>query len=138
QFREGQDVKAGDVLAQIDPEPFKSVVQQTEAKKAQDEALLENARVELRRDASLLESKIVSQEIYDAQQAQVRQLEAAVKSDEASAQSARIQLGYTTITAPIDGRAGIRLIDEGNVIRTGDSNGIVTLIQLRPISMIFT
>jgi multidrug efflux system membrane fusion protein len=137
-FREGQDVRAGDLLAQLDAAPFKSMVLQAEGKKAQDEAQLENARIELKRNATLLANKIVSQEVYDAAEAQVRQLEAAVKADEAAVESARVQLAYTTIQAPIDGRTGIRLVDEGNVIRSGDSNGIVVLTQLRPISLMFT
>jgi multidrug efflux system membrane fusion protein len=137
-FQEGQDVRASEVLAQIDPDPFRTLVEQAEGKKAQDEAQLENAKLELKRNAELLASKIVSQEVYDAAQAQVRQLNAAVQADQAAIDSAKVQLAYTTITAPIDGRTGIRMVDVGNVIRSGDSNGIVVLTQLRPISVLFT
>lgn len=137
-FEEGQDVHAGDVLAQIDPDPFKTQVAQAEGKKAQDEAQAENAKIELKRNDALLKSKIVSQEVYDAAEAQVRQLEAAVKADQAAIDSAKVQLAYTTITAPIDGRTGLRTVDAGNVIRAADSNGVVVLTQLRPISVVFT
>src|SRR5437016_1035793 len=137
-FQEGQDVHAGDVLAQIDPEPFKTQVAQLEAKKAQDEAQLAFAQTELKRNADLLATKIVSQEAYDTQKAQVNQFEAAVKADQAAIDNSRVQLNYTRITAPIDGRVGIRLVDEGNMIRGGTSNGIVVLTQLRPISLVFT
>src|SRR5437588_3856885 len=137
-FDEGQDVHAGDVLAQIDPDPFRTQVAQAEGKKAQDEAQLQNAKIELKRNDELLKSKIVSQEVYDAAQATVRQLDAAVKADQAAIDSAKVQLAYTTIAAPIDGRTGIRSVDLGNVIRAADSNGIVVLTQLRPISVIFT
>ena len=137
-FREGEDVRAGDLLAQIDPDPLRTQVEQAEAKKAQDEAQLAFARVELKRDADLLATKIVSQEVYDTQNAQVNQLAAAVKADEAAIDSARVQLNFTRITAPIDGRTGIRLVDAGNIIHAGASNGIVVLTQLRPISVLFT
>jgi len=137
-FREGEDVRAGDLLAQIDPDPLRTQVEQAEAKKAQDEAQLAFARVELKRDADLLATKIVSQEVYDTQNAQVNQLAAAVKADEAAIDSARVQLNFTRITAPIDGRTGIRLVDAGNIIHAGASNGIVVLTQLRPISVVFT
>jgi multidrug efflux system membrane fusion protein len=137
-FKEGQDVKAGDLLAQIDPDPFRTQVEQLEAKKTQDEAQLSFARVELKRNADLLAQKIVSQEVYDTQKAQVDQLVALVKSDQAAIDNARVQLDYTTIEAPISGRTGIRFVDEGNIIHSGDSNGIVILTQLKPISVIFT
>jgi len=137
-FQEGQDVRAGDVLAEIDPAPFQTQVAQAKAKKAQDVAQLDFARVELKRDAILLATNIVTQEVYDTQKAQVEQFEAAVQADQAAMDSAQVQLNYTTVTAPIDGRTGIRLVDQGNIIRAGDSNGIVVLTQLRPISVVFT
>jgi multidrug efflux system membrane fusion protein len=137
-FEEGQDVQAGQLLAQIDPAPFQTQVEQAEAKKAQDEAQLTNAVVELKRDDALLASKIVAQDVYDAQQATVKQLAAAVQADQAAIDSARVQLNYTTINAPIQGRTGIRLVDVGNIIRAADSNGIVVLTQLRPIAILFT
>lgn len=137
-FTEGQDVKAGDVLAQIDPDPFRTQVEQAEAKKKQDEAQLGFAKVELKRNADLLAQKIVSQEVYDTQKAQVDQLDALVKADQAAIDNAQVQLNYTTVTAPITGRTGIRFVDEGNIIHAADSNGIVVLTQLKPISVIFT
>jgi len=137
-FKEGQDVRAGELLAQIDPDPFRTQVEQFEAKKAQDEAQLRFARVELKRNADLLAQKIVSQEVYDTQKAQVDQLEALVKSDQATIDNAKVQLDYTTIEAPISGRTGIRFVDEGNIIHSGDSNGIVILTQLKPITVLFT
>ena len=137
-FKEGQDVQAGDLLAQIDPDPFRTQVDQLEAKKAQDEAQLSFARVELKRNADLLAQKIVSQEVYDTQKAQVDQTVALVKSDQAAIDNAKVQLNYTTIQAPISGRTGIRFVDEGNIIHSGDSNGIVILTQLKPISVVFT
>src|ERR1051326_5894476 len=104
-FAEGQEVHAGDLLAQIDPAPFKTQVAQAEAKKLQDEAQLENANIDLRRNAVLLTNKIVAPEVYDTAKALVRQLEAGVKADEAAIDNANVQLAYTTIKAPIDGRA---------------------------------
>lgn len=137
-FTEGQDVKAGELLAEIDPDPFRTQVEQMEAKKAQDEAQLAFARVELKRNADLLAAKIASQEVFDTQKAQVDQLVALVKSDQAAIDNAKVQLNYTTIEAPISGRTGIRFVDEGNIIHSGDSNGIVVLTQLKPISVVFT
>ena len=137
-FQEGQDVKAGDLIAQIDPDPFRTQVEQAEAKKASDEAQLENARVDLKRNAALLNEKIVAQEVYDTQKALVNQLEAAVKADQAAIDNAKVQLAYTTIAAPIEGRTGLRMVDVGNIIRSSDSNGIVVLTQLHPIYVVFT
>ncbi len=137
-FEEGQDVKAGDLLAQVDPAPFQAQLDQNVAKKAADEAQLSVARINFARDADLLASKILSQQDYDAQKALVNQLQAAVQADQAAIDSARVQLGYTTITAPIDGRTGIRMVDQGNIVHANDSNGIVVLTQLRPISVVFT
>jgi multidrug efflux system membrane fusion protein len=137
-FVEGQDVKAGDLLAKIDPAPFQAVLDQNTAKKAQDEAQLAIAKLTLKRDADLLSGKILSQQDYDSQEAQVKQFQAAVDADAAAISSAKVQLGYTTITAPIDGRTGIRQVDQGNIVRANDSNGLVVLAQLRPISVVFT
>jgi membrane fusion protein, multidrug efflux system len=138
-FTEGQEVHAGDLLAQIDPAPFETQVQQAQAKQAQDEAQLENAKVDLTRNEKLLASKIVSQEVYDTAKALVNQLGAAVKADEAAVANAQVQLGYTKIAAPIDGLTGLRLVDVGNMIRSSsDSNGVVSLTQVHPISVVFT
>jgi multidrug efflux system membrane fusion protein len=138
EFTEGQEVKQGDRLAQIDPEPFRIQLQQAEARKRQDEAQLANARAELRREATLLADKIDSQEAYDTQAAQVDQLVATVAADQAAIETAKLQLEWTTVTSPISGRTGIRLVDQGNLVHAGDSNGLVVITQQRPISVVFT
>jgi multidrug efflux system membrane fusion protein len=137
-FTEGQDVKAGDVLAQIDPDPFLAQLEQVEAKKAQDEAQLANARLDLQRDADQLTAKIVAQQIYDTQKTLVDQLASQVKADQAAVDSAKVQLNYTKIVSPIDGRTGIRLVDQGNIVHATDPNGLVVVTQLKPISVLFT
>src|SRR6266700_1306609 len=137
-FVEGQEVHVGDLLAQIDPEPYRTQVEQAEGKKGQDEAQLANARVELKRDAELLAASIVSQQVYETQKAMVDQFDAAVKADQAAIDSAKVQLQYTTIVSPIDGRTGIRLVDQGNIVHANDATGLVVINQLRPISVVFT
>ena len=137
-FVEGQDVHAGDLLAQVDPDPFRTQLEQTEAKKAQDEAQLANARVDLQRNADLIAQKIATQQTYDTQKALVDQLEATVKADQAAIDSARVQLDYATIASPIDGRTGIRQVDQGNIVHANDANGLVVITQLHPISVVFT
>jgi len=137
-FVEGQEVRAGELLAQIDPAPYRTQVEQAEGKKGQDEAQLANARVELKRDADLLAASIVSQQVYDTQKALVDQFEAAVKADQAAIDSAKVQLQYTTVVSPIDGRTGIRLVDQGNIVHANDATGLVVITQLRPISVVFT
>lgn len=137
-FVEGQDVHAGDLLAQIDPDPFRTQLEQTEAKKAQDESQLANARVDLQRNADLIAQKIATQQAYDTQKALVAQQEATVKADQAAIDSAKVQLGYATITSPLDGRTGIRQVDQGNIVHATDANGLVVITQLHPISVVFT
>ena len=137
-FVEGQDVRAGDLLAQIDPAPFRTQMEQAAAKKGQDEAQLANAQVDLKRYAGMLANEGVTQQIYDTQKALVTQLQAAVKADQAAIESARVQLDYATITSPIDGRTGLRLVDQGNIVHANDANGLVVITQLRPISVVFT
>ena len=137
-FTEGHDVKAGDLLAQIDPAPFQAQLDQSIAKKAQDEAQLSIARITLKRDAELLEGRVLAQQDYDTQLALVNQLEATVKGDQAAIDNARVQLDYTTITSPLAGRTGIRQVDQGNIVHENDSNGIVVVTQMRPISVLFT
>lgn len=137
-FREGQDVHAGDLLAQIDPAPFQAQLDQALAKRGQDEAQLNLQRVELKREAALLAAKIDSQDAYDQVAAQVTALEAAVNADQAAIESANVQLGYTRITSPIEGRVGIQLVDVGNIVHASDATGLVVLTQLRPIEVIFT
>jgi membrane fusion protein, multidrug efflux system len=137
-FVEGQDVRAGDLLAQIDPAPFRAALEQVTAKKGQDEAQLANAQVDLKRYADLLSNEGVTQQQYDTQKALVNQLEATVKADQAAIESAKVLLAYTTILSPIDGRTGIRQVDQGNIVHANDNNGLVVITQLRPISVVFT
>ena len=137
-FKEGQDVKRGQVLARIDPTTFQAQLDQAVAKKAQDEATLSNARLDFERYQRLVESNSVARQQLDTQKATVSQLEALVKLDQAAIDNVRAILQYTTIAAPIDGRTGIRQVDEGNIVRGSDPNGIVVITQLRPISILFT
>ncbi len=137
-FTEGQDVQAGDLLAQIDPDPYRTALEQTVAKKGQDEAQLANARVDLKRYADLLANEGVTQQQYDTQKSLVDQLVATVNADQAAIESAKVQLAYTTITSPIDGRTGIRQVDAGNIVHASDPNGLVVITQLKPISVVFT
>jgi multidrug efflux system membrane fusion protein len=135
-FTEGQDVHAGDLLAQIDPDPFRAQLEQAEAKKAQDEAQLANARIELERDFSA--SNAIARQVIDTQQALVNQNAAQVKADQAAIDSANVQLRYTRINSPIDGRTGVRLVDQGNIVHASDANGLVVVTQMKPISVVFT
>ena len=137
-FREGQAVRAGDVLAQIDPRPFQAALDSAMAKKAQDEALLANARLDLARYQKLVASNFASAQQADTARAEVARFQALVDQDQAAIDNARTQLDYATIRAPMDGRAGMRLVDAGNIIRPGDSAGLVVIAQLQPISVVFT
>jgi len=137
-FREGQDVRRGDVLARIDPTTYQAQYDQVVAKKAQDEATLANAKIDLERYTHLSTTNSIARQQLDTQRATVAQLEALVKLDQAVIDNARAILDYTTITAPIDGRIGIRLVDEGNIVRASDATGIVIITQIRPMSIIFT
>lgn len=137
-FQEGQDVAVGDVLARIDPRTYQAALDQAIAKKAQDQANLANAKVDLARYQKLATTAYTPAQQADTQKALVAQLEAQVQQDQAAIDTARTQLSYTTITSPIDGRTGIRLVDRGNIVRTTDTNGIVVLTTLHPISVLFT
>ena len=137
-FTEGQDVKEGDVLAQIDPRPYQASLDQAIAKKAQDDAQLSNARLVLQRDKDLIEKKVLDQQSYDTQRFLVDQMVATVQADQAALDNARTQLDYTRITAPIAGRVGVRQVDQGNIIHASDTSGLVVITQLRPISVVFT
>jgi len=137
-FREGQDVRAGDVLARIDPRPYQAALDQAEARKAQNEALLANARNDLARYTKLAQNNFTSAQQADTARAQVAQLEAQVRQDQAQIDAARTQLSYTTIIAPVAGRAGLRLVDVGNIVRPGDANGLVVITTLQPINVLFT
>src|SRR2546430_2443936 len=137
-FREGQEVRAGDVLAQIDPRPFEVLLRQAEAAKARDLAQLDTARRDFERSSSLVDRGFTTRQTYDTQKNLVAQREAAILADEAAIDNAKLQLTYARITSPLEGRTGVRLVDPGNMIRAGDSGGIVTITQLRPISVVFT
>lgn len=137
-FREGQDVQQGDVLARIDPRPYQAALDQAVAKKAQDEAQLANARLDLQRYTTLARNEGVSRQQQDTQRAQVAQFEALVQADQGAIDAARTQLSFTTIRSPIDGRVGLRLVDQGNLVRSGDATGIVTVAQVQPTAVVFT
>jgi membrane fusion protein, multidrug efflux system len=136
-FSEGRDVRAGDVLIEIDPRPFEAALNQAQANKLKDEAQLDNARLDLDRLTRLVTTNAVSKQQVDTARALVGQLDATVKADQALIDMARTQLDYTKIRSPIDGRAGTRLIDMGNMIRATDTAGIVTINQLNPIFVNF-
>jgi len=137
-FKEGQDVKKGDILAQIDPTTFKATLDQAVAKKAQDAALLANTKVDLVRYEQLAATNAINRQQADTQRALVAQYTAQVQSDQAAVESAQATLGYTDIRAPIDGRTGIRQVDVGNIIHASDSSGIVVITQIKPISVTFS
>jgi len=137
-FKEGQDVKAGDVLAEIDPAIYQAQYDQAVAKKAQDEATLANARMDLVRYQQLAVAKAGSAQQADTQKALVAQLEALVKSDQAAIDNAQATLGYTKIVAPLSGRAGLRQVDQGNIVQTSDATGVVVITQLQPIAIQFS
>lgn len=137
-FQQGRMVKQGDVLVQVDPRPYQSALTQAQSKKAQDEANLKNAQLNLDRYQSLANKDFASKQQVDTQQAMVDQLTAQISGDEAAIDNAQTQLSYTTITAPLAGRAGFRLVDLGNIVHASDQNGIVTIVQLQPISVVFT
>jgi membrane fusion protein, multidrug efflux system len=137
-FKEGEDVKKGDVLAKIDPVTYQAQLDQAVAKKAQDEAQLANAKIDLDRYEKLAATAAINKQQTDTQRALVAQNSALVQGDQAAIDNARAMLGYTTITAPLDGRTGIRMVDEGNFVRSADTNSaIVVIAQLRPISVFF-
>ena len=135
-FREGQNVKAGDVLAQIDPRTYQAAYSQAVAAKAKNEAALANAQLDVKRYKKLGDS--VARQTLDTQVSTVKELTAQLAADQAAIDSARTQLSYTTITAPISGRTGLRQIDVGNVVHQGDTNGLVVITQLQPIAMTFS
>lgn len=137
-FREGQMVKRGDLLAQIDPRPYQVQLAQAEGTMARDQALLKNAQADLERYRTLFEQDSIAKQQLDTQASVVSQYEGALKAGQAQIDSARLQLTYARITAPISGRLGLRQVDVGNIVRAGDTNGIVVLTQLQPITVVFT
>ena len=137
-FTEGQQVKKGDVLAKIDPRLFQAALDQAKAKKAQDVAQFISASKDLERSNTLVKSNITSQQIVDQQQGKVDQLRASIDADEAMIQTAQTNLDYTTITAPSDGRMGVRLVDPGNIVHANDQGALATLVLTRPSAVLFT
>ena len=136
-FKEGQDVNKGDLLARIDPTTFQAQLAQAAAKKAQDEAQLSNAKIDLERYEKLAATNAINRQQSDTQRALVNQYSALVQADQAAIENAQAMLAYTTITAPIGGRTGIRQVDEGNIVHASDATDIVVLTQLKPISVLF-
>ncbi|WP_423759575.1 MdtA/MuxA family multidrug efflux RND transporter periplasmic adaptor subunit [Burkholderia sp. NLJ2] len=137
-FQEGQIVKKGDVLAQIDPRPYQVSLENAEGTHARDSALLATARLDLKRYQTLLSQDSIASQTVDTQASLVKQYEGAVKTDQAAIDSAKLNLTYARITAPVSGRVGLRQVDPGNYVTPGDSTGIVVITQLQPMSVIFT
>jgi membrane fusion protein, multidrug efflux system len=137
-FTEGQTVHAGDLLAQIDPRPYQALIDQYTGNLQRDQAQLKNAQTNLTRYSQLGDRGWATPQLIETQQAQVGELLAAIKSDQALIDAAKVQLSYTRLTSPIDGVVGIRQIDVGNIISPSNTNGLVVVTQLHPISLIFT
>jgi multidrug efflux system membrane fusion protein len=137
-FTEGQAVHAGDLLAQIDPRPYQALIEQYTGNLERDQAQLKNAEANLTRYTTLGNKGWATPQLIETQQAQVGELQAAIKTDQALIDAAKVQLSYTRLTSPIDGVAGIRQIDVGNIISPSNTNGLVVVTQLHPISLIFT
>jgi membrane fusion protein, multidrug efflux system len=137
-FTEGQTVKAGDLLAQIDPRPYQAQLDQVVANRTRDQAQLTNAIANLGRYTELLSKGYATPQLSDTQKAQIAQLHSAIKADEAMIEQAEVQLSYTKLTSPIPGVTGVRQIDVGNIIHPTDPNGLVVVTQVEPISLIFT
>lgn len=136
-FVEGQMVKSGEVLAEIDPEPFRAALAQARGQLARDQALLRNARIDLERYQGLLAQDSIARQQVDTQEALLRQYQGTVQSDEAGVRTAELQLSYTTIRAPIGGRVGLRAVDPGNIVKAADTAGLVTIAQVSPITAVF-
>ena len=137
-FSEGQVVQKGDLLAEIDPRPYRAALEQAQAKKSQDEANIANANRDLERYQALAKSDYATRQQLDTQSAQVAQLTAQIAADQAAVDNAETQLDYATIRAPLTGRVGFRLIDQGNIVNASSASGIVEIAQLAPIAVIFT
>ena len=137
-FKEGQVVKEGELLAEIDASPYQAQLLQAEGQMQRDQALLANARVDVERYRVLLKQDSIAEQQVAGQEALVRQLEGTVKIDQGQVDNARLQLTYSRVTAPIPGQLGLRQVDQGNIVRAGDANGIVVITQLKPITILFT
>jgi multidrug efflux system membrane fusion protein len=136
-FREGQMVKAGDRLAEIDPRPFQAQLDQASGQLARDEALLTNAQLDVGRYKSLLSKDSIASQQVDAQEALVRQYQGVTQTDRAQVANAQLQLGYSMIVAPISGRLGLRLVDQGNIVHANDAGGLVVVTETQPITAVF-
>jgi len=137
-YKEGDLVHRGDLLAEIDPRPYRVQLEQAEGQLAKDTATLENARVDLARYQTLLKQNAVQEQVYATQQATVRQDEGVIKSDQGAVDNAKLNLTYCQITAPITGRIGLRLVDPGNIVHASDANGLLVITQVQPITILFT
>ena len=137
-FREGQLVKSGELLVQIDPRPFEAQLTQAEGQMVRDQALLKNARLDVERYRGLWAQDSIPKQLLDTQESLAHQYEGVVKLDQGQIDMAKLQLTYCRITSPISGRVGLRLVDPGNIVRATDTNGLVTITQLQPITVIFT
>ena len=137
-YHEGDMLHKGDVLVQIDPRPYQAAVTQAEGQLMRDEATLENARIDLMRYQTLVRTKSIPEQQLATQQATVKQDEGIVKADQGGLETARVNLVYTKITSPLDGRAGLRLVDPGNIVHASDTNGLVVITQIDPMSVLFT
>jgi len=137
-FQEGQFVREGDLLAEIDPRPFQVALEQMEGQLARDQAQLNNARVDYARYDQLHKEGVVAQQQVDTQNAMVGQLEGAVRADQAQIDNQKLQLVYCKITAPLSGRVGLRLVDQGNMVHSSDPNGLVVITQVQPVAALFT
>ena len=137
-FTEGQYVKEGELLAQVDPRPFQVQLDQAEGQLIKDEALLANARIDLERYQTLFKQDSIARQQVDTQAALVRQYEGAVRTDQAMVDNARLQLTYARITAPISGRLGLRQVDPGNIVHATDANGVVVITEIQPVTVVFT
>jgi multidrug efflux system membrane fusion protein len=137
-FQEGQLVKEGELLAEIDPRAFTVQLEQAEGQLARDRALLENAKLDLQRYQTLFKQDSIAKQQVDTQLSLVRQYEGAVRVDRSQIDNAKLQLAYTRITAPVAGRVGLRLVDQGNIVRAGDASGLLVITQLQPVAVLFT
>ena len=136
-FSEGQLVRQGELLAEIDPSPFQAQVTQAEGQLARDMAALQNARLDLERYRVLVDKEMIARQQFDTQAATVRQAEGAVKADQGQLELIKVQLSYTRITAPLSGRVGLRLVDPGNMVKANDPGGLVVIAQIEPIAVVF-
>jgi membrane fusion protein, multidrug efflux system len=136
--REGQEVKQGELLAVIDPRPYDVALEQAQAALARDTATLNDAKLNLDRDAGLVKDGVIPQQQYDTQKSLVNQLTGTIQSDQAAIDAAKLNVTYAHITSPINGRIGLRLVDPGNIVHATDVNGLIVITQLQPIAVIFT